>query len=145
MIGFISVWIVDLYSYYATKDSKMPAEMFISRILDCGHYICGPLEALKHISVCPVCESQVSGDYRLLIECDKDKYNALWDEERQQWLIRQKWYRIKPSQVTEIMGLVGLEGWAIKEEKDNILLELGHDRRYWLKPEELEFLRETLD
>ena len=123
----------------------MPEEIFISRILDCGHYICGPLETLKHISVCPICESEVSTEYKLLVECDKNKYNALWDENQKQWLIRRKWYRIKPSQVTEIMGLVGLEGWAVKEEQNNILLDLGEERRYWLKPEELEFLRETLN
>ena len=123
----------------------MTIEMFISRILNCGHCICGPLEVLKHISVCPVCESEVSTEYKLLVECDKNKYNALWDENQKQWLIRRKWYKIKPSQVTEIMGLVGLEGWAMKEEMNNVLLDLGEEKRYWLKPEELEFLRETLD
>jgi len=68
----------------------MSLEMFISRILDCGHYICGPLEVLKHISVCPVCKSQVSNDYKLLIECDKERYDALWDEDRRKWLVRIK-------------------------------------------------------
>ena len=123
----------------------MPIEMFIFRILDCGHYICGPLEALKRILTCPVCDSKVSSEYKLIIECDKERYDALWDENELKWLIKRKWYRIKPSQVTEIMGLVGLEGWAMKKKKDNILLELGHEKRYWLKPEELEFLKETLD